>query len=95
MLIILEDPGLPELCAPVFKFGEAMEFAETGYRRKERPGLPVSLLMVLPALQLECENSMELIASSHRSCFFCSNRESRNEAALSKSVPSGARMKER
>jgi len=32
-----------------------MEFAETGHGREERPDLPVSLLMVLHALRLECE----------------------------------------
>jgi len=108
-----------------------MEFAEMGHRREERPDLPVSLLMVLYALRLECEKSMELTASSHRSCFcssredlpvsllmvlhalrleceksmeltasshrccFCSSRESRDEAAISESVPTGAQMKER
>jgi len=51
--------------------------------------------MVLHALQLECEKSMELTASSHHSCFFCCSRDSRDEAALSESVPTGARMKER
>jgi len=68
-----------------------MEFAEKGYRREERPDLPVSLLVVLCALRLEGESSMELTASSHRSCFFCSSRDSRDEAALSESVPTGAR----
>jgi len=28
---------------------------------------------------LECVKSMELTASSHRSCFFCCSRESRDE----------------
>jgi len=59
-----------------------MGFAETGHKREERPDLQVSLLTVLYALQLECEKSMELTASSHRSCFFCSSRESRDEATL-------------
>jgi len=82
------------LCAPFFTNCEAMEFAETGHTREECPDLPVSLLIVLHALRLECEKSMELTASSHHSCFCC-NRESRDEAALSESVPSGARIKER
>ena len=72
-----------------------MELAVTGHRREERPDLPVRLLMVLHALRLECEKSMELTASSHRSCFFYSSRDSRDEAALSESVSTGARMKER
>jgi len=72
-----------------------MEFAETGCMREERPDLPVSLLIVLHALQLECEKSMELTASSHRSCFFCCNRKSRDETALSEAVPTGAQIKER
>jgi len=63
-----------------------MAFAETGHRREGRPDLPVSLLIVLHALRLECEKSMELTASSHHSCFFCCSRESRDEAALSESV---------
>ena len=71
-----------------------LKFVQTGRRQEERPDLPVSLLMVLYALRLECGKSMELTASSHRSCFFCSSRDSRDEAALSESVPTGARMKE-
>ena len=53
------------------------------------------LLMVLHALRLEWEKSMELTASSHSSCFLSSSRESRDEVALSKSVSTGARRKER
>jgi len=53
-------------------------FAKTGHRRGEHPDLPaVCLLMVLHALRIECEKSMELTASSHRSCFFCCSRESK------------------
>jgi len=91
----LVDSRFPVLCAPFFTSCEAMEFAETGHWRKECPDLLVSLLMPLHALQLECEKSMELTASSHRSCFSCQNRDSRDEAALSVPVPTGARMKER
>jgi len=54
-----------------------------------------NLLTVLHALRLECEKPMELTASSHRSCFLSSSRESRDEAALSEPVPTGARRKER
>jgi len=36
--------------------------------------LPVSLLIVLHTLRLEWEKSMELTASSHPFCFFCSSR---------------------
>ena len=71
-----------------------MEFAETGHWWKERPDLLVILLIVLYALQLECKKSMELTASSHRSCFCCS-QDSGDEAAISESVPTGAWMKER
>jgi len=49
----------------------------------------------MPCLRLECEKSMELTDSSHPSCLFCPNRDSRDEGAQSESVPSGARMKER
>jgi len=72
-----------------------MEFTEMGHRREERPDLPVSLLIFLHALWLECEKLMELTASSHRSCFFCCSQESRDETALSEAVPTGARIKER
>ena len=65
-----------------------------GHTREERPDLPVSLLMVLHALRLECEKLMELTASSHRSCFCCS-QDSSDEVALSEAVPTGARKKER
>jgi len=72
-----------------------MEFDETGHTREERPDLPVSLLIALHALWLECEKSMELTASSHRSCFFYCSQESSDEVALSEAVPTGARIKER
>jgi len=91
LLTSLVDSRPPVLCSPFFMSCEAMEFAETGHRREERPDLPVSLLIVLHALRLECEKSLELTASSHRSCFFCSSRDSRDEAALSESVPSRLR----
>jgi len=83
----------PFLCAPFFR--REMELAEMGHWRKKRPDLPVSLLMVLHALQLECDKSIDLTASSHRSCFFCPSRDSRDEAAPTVSVPTGARIKER
>ena len=44
--------------------------------------------MVLHALRLECEKSMELTASSHRFRFVCPIRESWDEPALLESVPS-------
>jgi len=94
LLTSLMDPRLPVLCAPFFRNCEAMEFAKTGHRREERSDLPVSLLMVLHTLQLECEKAMELTASSNRSCFFCSIRESRGKAALSDSGPVGSQRKE-
>jgi len=67
-----------------------MEFAEMVHRREEPPDLPVSSLMVLHTLQLECEKSMELTASSHHYCFICSSQNSRNVAVLSESLPTGA-----
>jgi len=87
LLISLEDSRSPALCALFLTCCEATEFAETGHKREERLDQPVSLLMGLHALQLECEKSIELTASSNRSCFFCSSRESRDQAALSESVP--------
>jgi len=62
LLTSLVDSRSPVLCAPFFTSCEAMEFAETGHRRKECPDLQVSLLMVLHALRLECEKLMEFIA---------------------------------
>jgi len=64
-----------------------MEFAETGHWR-ERPDLPVSLLMVLLALRLECEKSMEFTASSHGFCF-CFTRESRTKRLYQSQSPLG------
>ena len=90
----LVDSQSPVLCAPFFTSCEAMELAETGHWREEHPNLPVSLLIVLHALLLKREKSMEFIASSHCSCFFCCTRESREEAALSESVSTEVRMKE-
>jgi len=94
MLTSLVDSRPPVLCAPSSTSCDAMEFAETGHRPEELPDLPVSLWIVLHALRLECEKSMELTASPHRSCFCCS-RESKDEAVLSEAVPAGARIKER
>jgi len=65
-----------------------------GHEGEECDDLPVSLLMVLHALRLECLKLMELTASSHLSCLFCSSRGSRDEVALSESVPTGATRKE-
>jgi len=95
LLTSLVDSRSLVLCAPFFTSCVAMEFAEMGDWRRERPDLQVSLLMVLHALRLKCEKSMEFTASSHRSCFFCCSRGSSDEAALSKSVPTGVRVKER
>jgi len=72
-----------------------MEFVVTDHRREDGPDLPVSLLMLLHALRLECQKSMELTASYHRSWFFCCSRESRAETVLSESVPTGALVKKR
>jgi len=96
-LLVDELGGLsvPGPVCPVLQFNtscEAMEFAETGHRREERPDLPVSLLMVPHALRLEFEKSIKLTASCHRSCFFCFSRDGRHKAALS--VPTGAAVKE-
>ena len=44
-----------------------MEFAETGHLLEMCLDLPVSLLKVLYAKQLECEKSMESMASFHHS----------------------------
>ena len=95
LLTSLVDSQFLVLCALFFTSCKTMEFAETGHCRKERPNLPISLLMVLHALRQECKKSMELTTSSHRSCFFCSSRDSRDQRAISESVPTGARMKER
>jgi len=95
LLINLVDSQLPVLCAPFFMSCVAMEFAETGHRREERSRLPASSLMMLHALRLECNKLMELTASSHRSCYLWLIRESIDKAAVSESVPAGARRKER
>ena len=71
LLTSLVDLRSLVLCAPFFASCKVMEFAETDHRREERPDLPVSLLIILHTLQLECEKSMDLRASYHRSCFFC------------------------
>jgi len=72
-----------------------MKFAKTGHNREDHQELSVSFLVVVHALRLEFEKSMELTASSHRSCFLCCSRECRDEAALPEEVSTGARMKER
>jgi len=71
-----------------------MEFDEKGHRQEMHPDLPLSLLVVLHALRLECEMLMEFTASSHHSYFFFLSQESRDEASLSVSVPAGTRRKE-
>jgi len=77
------------LCAPFFTSCEAIEFAETGHRREERPDLPVSLLMVLHALRVSAKRRWNC-QLPHRSSFFGCSRDSRDEAALSVSVPTGS-----
>jgi len=94
LLVSLVGSRSPVLCAPFFTNCDSMDFAETGHMQEERPNVPVNLLVVFHALRLECEKSMELTASSHRSCLFCCSRESRNEAALSEAVLTGSRIKE-
>ena len=81
LLTSLVGSRSPVLCALFFINCEAMEIAEMGHTREERPDLPVSFLMVLHALWRT--KSMVLTAFSHRSCFFGCSRESRDEAALS------------
>ena len=93
LLIILEDSRRPVLCAPFFTSCETMEFVEMAHKQEEHSALPESLLMVLHALRLECEKSMELTASYHHSCFFCFSRDSKDEAARLESIPNGDRMK--
>jgi len=44
-----------------------------GHRREVCQDLAVSLLVMLHALWLECEKSMQLTVSSHRWCFFFSS----------------------
>jgi len=93
--LLVDEPGILAGAGPVCPVLQAMEFAETGHRREECPDLPVSLLIRLHTLrQIPCDKSMELTTSSHRSCFLCSSRDRRNEAALSQSVPTGALVKE-
>jgi len=95
LLTSLVDSQPPVPFAPFFTSCEAMEYAEMGHWRKQCPDLPVRLLMFLHSLRLECEKSMEITASSHRSCFFCPSRDRSDEAAPSESVPSVPRVKER
>ena len=83
LTILVESPVLWGKIKKFFTSCVTMQFAETGHRREERPDLPVSLLMVLHALWLECKKSMRLTDSSHRSYVFCSSRDSRDKAALS------------
>ena len=93
-----DEPGglaIPVPVCPVLLELQGDEVCRDGHKREESQELPVTLSMVLHALRLGCEKSMELAASSHRSNFFCLNRDSRDEAALSESVPTGVRMKER
>jgi len=60
-------------CVPVLHELEGDRVCRDGHRQEERPDLPVSLLMVLQALRLECEKSMELTASSHLTWFLASS----------------------
>ena len=94
LLTSLVDLRSPVLCASFFTSCEAMEFAETGHWWKKYLDLAVSLLIVLHALRLECEKSMEFTASSNRTCFFCPSWDSGDEEPLSESVPTGAWVKE-
>jgi len=95
LLTSLVDSRSPVLCASFFTSCEAMEFAETGVLSKEASRPASKFVDCSPRLAAGVEKTMELTASSHRSCFFCPSRDIRDEAALSESVPTGSRIKER
>jgi len=87
-----DEPGwlaVTSLVCPVLHQLRGDGICRDWAQAEERPDLPISLLMFLLALRLECEKSMEMTGSSHRSCFLCCSRESKNEAALSEAVPTG------
>jgi len=63
LLMSLVDPWSPVFCSTFFTSSNAMEFVETGRRREEFPDLPMSLMMGLHALRLQCETSLELTTS--------------------------------
>ena len=89
--LLVDEPGGLAVSGPVCPVLQKLGgdgVCRDGHCQKDRPDLAVRLLMVLHAMGLECEKSMELTASSHRPCF-CPSRESRDEAALSESVPLG------
>ena len=72
-----------------------MVFAETGHKPEGFSDLQVRLLMLLNALQQECEKLMELTVFSHRKCIFRPSRVRRDEVALSESVSTRTRTRER
>ena len=72
-----------------------MVFAETGHKREGFSDLQVRLLMLLNALQQECEKLMELTVFSYRTCIFRPSRVRRDEVALSESVSTRIRTRER
>ena len=89
LLTSLMDFRLSVLCASFFTS------CETGHKQKERPDLPVNVVLgVLHGLLLECKKSMGLTIPSHCSYFICSIRECREKKALSESMHAGAQRKE-
>ena len=61
---------------------DAMEFAEMGHLQEVCLNLPVNLLRVLHAKRLECEKSMELMASFYHSRLHWSRWDSSAVATL-------------
>ena len=72
---------------------DAMEFPETGYMWEVCLDLPVSVLRVLHAKRLECEKSMESMASFHHSRLHWSKWDNSAVAALVYFSPLGASRK--
>ena len=89
-LLVDEPDGLEvhRFCASFFTSCETTEFADTGHRREECQDKPVNLSMVLHAMRLKFEMSMELTdcpiapASSGRTAEVGMKRLSQSQSPL-------------
>ena len=72
---------------------DVMKFSETGHLQEVYLDLPVNLLRVLHVKRLECEKSMESIASFYHSCLLWSRWDGSAEVALLDFSPLGASRK--
>jgi len=95
--LFVDQPGWFAITGPVCRSSRVARRWSLPRRAQWRgASRPASKFVDGPhVLRLEWKKSMDFTLSSHNSCVFYPSRDTRDEVALSESVPTGARMKER